>query len=130
MRADLIDLLRCPSCRSRFRASGSQNGEDGSLTCEKCGRSVAVTSGIPRFAHVPADVVARRTQASFGYEWTHFNDWRQSGETNFSQYFQDVDLTSLRGKLVLDAGCGMGRHARQLAPFAGRVIAVDFSQAV
>jgi SAM-dependent methyltransferase len=89
-----------------------------------------VTSGIPRFAHVPADVVARRTQASFGYEWTHFNDWRHSGDTNFRQYFQDFDLTWLSGRLVLDAGCGMGRHARQLAPFAGRVVAVDFSRAI
>ncbi len=32
--------------------------------------------------------------------------------------------------LVLDAGCGMGRHARQIAPHAGRLVAVDFSRAI
>ena len=31
---------------------------------------------------------------------------------------------------MLDAGCGMGRHARQIASYAGQVIAVDFSAAI
>ena len=86
--------------------------------------------GIPRFVDVPEDPAARRTQASFGYEWTHFNDWRPSGDTNFNDYFDGVNLASLRGSVVLDAGCGMGRHARHIAPFAGRVVAVDFSRAI
>jgi len=49
---------------------------------------------------------------------------------NFDDYFQAVDLVALRGRVVLDAGCGMGRHARQVAKFAGRVVAVDFSRAI
>jgi hypothetical protein len=32
----------------------------------------AVRHGIPRFVDVPEDATARRTQESFGYEWTHF----------------------------------------------------------
>jgi SAM-dependent methyltransferase len=101
-----------------------------SLVCDGCGTSVPVVGGIPRFVVQPEDETARRTQASFGYEWTHFNDWKQSGETNFNDYFAGVDLQGLRGQAVLDAGCGMGRHARQVAPFAGRVVAVDFSRAI
>jgi SAM-dependent methyltransferase len=79
---------------------------------------------------VAAGQTAMRTQASFGYEWTHFTNWRDSGQTNFGDYFQGLDLTELKGGLALDAGCGMGRHARQIAAFAGRVVAVDFSRAV
>ncbi len=79
---------------------------------------------------MPLDDVARRTQASFGYEWTHFNEWRHSGETNFNDYFANLDLPSLRESVVLDAGCGMGRHARQVARFARQVVAVDFSRAI
>jgi SAM-dependent methyltransferase len=86
--------------------------------------------GIPRFVDTVEDDDARRTQASFGYEWTHFTDWQETGETNFNDYFQGIDLAGLSGRLVLDAGCGMGRHARQLAPFAGHVVAVDFSRAI
>jgi SAM-dependent methyltransferase len=91
---------------------------------------VPIVGGIPRFVDVADDVIAKRTQASFGYEWTHFNDWRQSGETNFNDYFEGIDLSGLAGQCVLDAGCGMGRHARQVARFAGRVVAVDFSRAI
>lgn len=100
------------------------------MGCETCGRQIPILDGIPRFVDVAKDETAKRTQASFGYEWTHFNDWRQSGETNFNDYFQGTDLVALRGRLVLDAGCGMGRHARQMGSFAGQVVALDFSRAI
>jgi SAM-dependent methyltransferase len=100
--------------------------------CIGCGRKTAVVNGIPRF--VQADDAeetheARRTRASFGYEWKHFNDWKPSGQT-FVDYFTNFDLEWLRGRTILDAGCGMGRHARQIAPFADTVVAVDFSGAI
>jgi SAM-dependent methyltransferase len=111
-------------------ASSGADGSSGTVTCSRCGLQVPVRGGIPRFVDAAEDETARRTQASFGYEWTHFHDWKQSGETNFNDYFQGLDLSSLRGALVLDAGCGMGRHARQIAPHAGHVVAVDFSRAI
>jgi SAM-dependent methyltransferase len=125
--ACLVELLRCPRCGAAFDAPG---GARAALECRRCGHQVAVVGGVPRFVQDVRDETARRTQASFGYEWTHFADWQPSGATNFADYFAGLDLASLRGALVLDAGCGMGRHARQIAPFAGRVIAVDFSRAI
>jgi SAM-dependent methyltransferase len=74
--------------------------------------------------------LAARTRESFGYEWTHFHQWRDSGEINFRDYFETVDLAALSEKRVLDAGCGMGRHARQMAAHARHVVAVDFSKAI
>jgi SAM-dependent methyltransferase len=121
---DLLPLLRCLACGASL-AHDAQG-----LTCTNCSRHVPVAGGIPRFVTTPDSDTARRTQASFGYEWTHFNDWQASGETNFNDYFADVDLSTLRGRTVLDAGCGMGRHARQIAPHAARVVAVDFSRAI
>jgi SAM-dependent methyltransferase len=74
--------------------------------------------------------LAARTRASFGYEWTHFHHWRDSAENSFRDYFETADLAALGGARVLDAGCGMGRHARQMAAHARHVIAVDFSRAI
>ena len=128
MNADTLALLRCPECGSRFSEAGD-GPPSGALTC-RTGHAFQVTSGVPRFAGAPEGDAAQRTQASFGYEWTHFGDWRQSGETNFNDYFSDIDLRALAKRRVLDAGCGMGRHARQIAPFAGSVVAVDFSRAI
>jgi SAM-dependent methyltransferase len=128
MTSDLLTLLVCPSCRSTLDRDPAASVP--ALACGSCGRRFPIVDGIPRFVDVPDDEAARRTQASFGYEWTHFNDWRDSGETSFSEYFAGVNLESIRHAVVLDAGCGMGRHARQIAPHAQRVVAVDFSAAI
>lgn len=120
-------LLRCPNCRGHLYRAASDD-----LTCRQCGRVTPVVNGIPRFVQdedLDAGGAASRTRASFGYEWTHFNDWKPSGET-FGDYFANFDLDWLNGRTVLDAGCGMGRHARQIAPFADTVVAVDFSNAI
>jgi len=123
---ELAAVLRCPACGGALSATTG----DRALGCGACGLRAPIVNGIPRFVDTPADETARRTQASFGYEWTHFNDWRQSGETNFNDYFQGLDFEALRSALVLDAGCGMGRHARQIARFARQVVAIDFSRAI
>jgi SAM-dependent methyltransferase len=126
---EVVSLLRCVRCAGRLRVESA--GSDGErLVCTDCGYTCAVRDGIPRFAETPADDLARRTQASFGYEWTHFDDWTASGTTNFQDYFVGLDLRGLRDAAVLDAGCGMGRHAKQLAPHCRRLVAVDFSVAI
>lgn len=127
MTGALLALLRCPGCRSGLAVPGTA-GEG--LRCDGCGRVFPVVDGIPRFVGTVEDSTAARTQASFGYEWTHFSDWRHSGETNFNDYFEGVDLAGLRDAIVLDGGCGMGRHARQIARHVRRVVAVDFSRAI
>lgn len=125
----LLPLLACPACARPLDAPAASVA-DSAITCPHCRHRIPVVRGIPRFVDVPDTDDARRTQASFGYEWTHFNDWQPSGETNFTDYFAGLDLGSLRNAAVLDAGCGMGRHARQIAPHARAVVAVDFSAAI
>jgi len=121
----LLQVLACPRCGAALEAPPGDT-----LRCTGCGLIAPVRNGIPRFVDAPVDDVARRTQASFGYEWTHFDDWTASGATNFDQYFSGLDLGMLRSARVLDAGCGMGRHARMIAPHAARVTAMDFSAAI
>ena len=124
LREALLDVLACPSCASRLMAA------DDRLRCTGCGRTVPIRNGIPRFVDQLDDDLARRTQESFGYEWSHFNDWTASGTTNFDQYFGGMDLAALKSARLLDAGCGMGRHARMIARHARHVVALDFSRAI
>jgi SAM-dependent methyltransferase len=122
--ARLLPLLACPQC------GGSIHGDADTLVCSSCGEQFSTARGIPRLMMGPLGDAALKTQASFGYEWTHFHDWRPSGAENFADYFVGLDLTSLRTSRVLDAGCGMGRHAVWMAQHASHVVAMDFSSAI
>jgi len=125
VRRVLLELLICPRCGSGLHAAP----HGGTLVCPRCQNEVPIRAGIPRFVETLDDMGAR-TQASFGYEWTHFDDWTASGEANFQQYFGDLDLGGMGDARVLDAGCGMGRHARMLGPHVRGLVALDFSAAI
>jgi len=125
----VLAILRCPGCGARLTRISDRSG-NASLACQQCAFAAPIVAGIPRFVEEPADALARRTAESFGYEWTAFGDWQPSGQTNFEQYFGDLTADQLAGRMVLDAGCGMGRHARQMAERAGIVVAMDFSRAI
>lgn len=71
-----------------------------------------------------------RTMRSFGYEWRHFSDFRPEGEANARWYFSAHPLEDLKGKSLLDVGCGKARHIFYAAQYARKVIGVDLSPAV
>jgi SAM-dependent methyltransferase len=120
----LQSVLCCPACAEKMAI------EQAALACTNCGRRVPIRDGVPTFVEDAADEIGRRTQSSFGYEWQEFADWRPSGQQNFESYFIGCDLDALAHADVLDAGCGMGRHARFMAQRVARLIALDFSAAV
>ena len=68
-----------------------------------------------------------RTAASFGFEWAKFKDIFAEYETNFLSYIAPISDGFLKGKLVLDAGCGAGRHTYFAAKYGARVVAFDIS---
>lgn len=78
---------------------------------------------------VDAHTVKRRTLESFGYEWTRFAKVHTEDLVFWQRYFADVDLSLLRGRLGLDAGCGNGRFSRITAPYLEALVAIDGSDA-
>src|ERR1700694_1392765 len=71
-----------------------------------------------------------RTLGTFGYEWNSFDEVREEDEGFAEIYFRDLDLSTLAGKVGLDAGCGKGRFTQFLAPHLSAVVALDGSSAV
>ncbi len=128
----------------------------GWLRCGKCGENFPIIRGVPRIllgslrstleqeyrdfflnskellaAEVTAEQESKlRTMRSFGYEWRHFSDFRPEGRANFRWYFASYTPENLRGKVLLDVGCGKGRHLFFAAQHARKVIGVDLSPAV
>jgi SAM-dependent methyltransferase/uncharacterized protein YbaR (Trm112 family) len=144
---------------TRVLESKSHSSEEimnGWLRCSKCGEKFPIIRGVPRmllgplratlpeeypefFAEwkerfqgeaMPEPSAKVRTMRSFGYEWRYFSDFRPEGEANFNWYFAAYPLESLHGKVLLDVGCGKGRHIFFAARHAQKVIGVDLSPAV
>jgi len=74
--------------------------------------------------------VVKDTARSFGYEWTEFSRMVEQYERNFQHYFEGYSPDFFRGKLVLDAGCGLGRHSYYAARYGAEVVGIDLSRAI
>jgi SAM-dependent methyltransferase len=127
-----IETLRCPTCAAPLRlAVASANGEieTGMLACgsEHC---FEVRQGIPRF--VPPDSYAD----SFGFQWKTFArlqlDSYNGTDFSFARFraITGWSAEDLKGRKVLDAGCGAGRFAEVVAHRLGAdLYAFDLSAA-
>jgi len=84
---------------------------------------------VPRF--VPADNYA----ANFGFQWNRFRRTQLdsfSGATiSRDRFVRETGWTesALKGRRVLDVGCGAGRFAEVALAFGATVVAVDYSSA-
>lgn len=134
MRPSLLDLIACPGCRGGLRLEGSpEEGEvlDGRLECGGCGASYPVRGGVPRFVGGSPEDSDDRTAAAFGWEWHVFSRIDDHHERQFLDWIAPAAPDSFRGKIVLEGGCGKGRHTRLAAGYGARaVIGVDLSDAV
>jgi len=129
MNADLLPILCCPRCRGPLDlepADPLPQGEgatESRLSCRTCGAGYLVARGIPRFA-------GESYAASFGRQWNRYDVARDEEDEATFQVKTGLEPASLRGQLVLDAGCGGGRYARLLGRHGARVVGVDISTAV
>jgi len=71
------------------------------------------------------------TSKSFAYEWQNFSNMLEEWKKNFDFYFEPVkDVGLLKDKIILEIGCGKGRHTFYASDIAKEVIAVDFGKSV
>jgi SAM-dependent methyltransferase len=132
MKRDFLNLLVCPECRGKLelealKTAGSEV-ETGRLTCAD-GHAVDIVHGVPRFA--ASDSYAE----NFGFEWNIHNKTQLDNATSHDSeesFAQKTGFTpeELRGKLVLDVGCGMGRYSDVVSRWAATVVGVDLTSAV
>jgi len=142
MKERFVPLLVCPRCRHSLGliATDRTDGDvrEGSLRCEGCGSSYPIRAGVPRM--VIGEEFVRETQKSFGAQWRKRAEGRYEDETLFgltrqeeqTLFFSSVGIApdDLKGKTVLDGGCGSGRLTRRLAAYAGEVVGLDVAPTV
>lgn len=122
-RAEVASILRCLSCGKELRPD-----DEGGFRCVACGRSYPLANGVARF------VDSGDYADSFGFQW-HLYSRTQLDNEEFRVSEQDFRMRTgfhpedLRGKLVLDMGCGMGRFAEVATRWGARVVGIDLSAA-
>ena len=102
--------------------------EEGELRCQN-GHEFPVVGGIPRF--VDSELYVE----NFGFEWNiHAQTQLDAGSGDESErtFRAKTGFTpeDLRGRLILDVGCGMGRFSDVASRWGARVVGIDLSRAV
>lgn len=149
MNPELIQLLQCPQCgRPELQLAAGPAGAstppevaEGALVCD-CGAQYPVRGGIPRLLSPALSEDVKSAQKTFSLEWENF----RAGERNWGQemdHRRQVFITSmgfdpaspngggpaeLKGKRILDAGCGSGELSIDMADSLGmEVVALDLA---
>lgn len=137
MKLRLLQYLACPSCNGDIdlvagNAVGQGEIMDGSLACKGCSRQYPIVRGVPRFVDASEiDEEKAATASSFGWQWQHFTQEDDLYGEQLLGWLQPVKPDFFKDKLVLEGGCGKGRHTRLAASWGARdVVGVDLSDAV
>lgn len=134
MKARLLSYLACPACYGDLYLTVTEQHQEeiltGQLTCSQCQTTYPISGGIPRFVKQLTED-KHKTSEAFGYQWTHFTAMYETYEAQFLDWIYPLSRDFFKGKVVLDAGCGIGRHVHYAARFGAKeVIGVDLSAAV
>ena len=154
-----IVCIKCKS-NLAIKVFAEENKEilDGILSCKKCEKKYFIINGVPRL--LPEELETNflrkyknfflkyniyfpwkdereikknkfiKTVEGFGYEWKNFSQLHSSYENQFLDWISPVKKEFFKNKLVLDAGCGTGRHVFFSSKFGAEVIGIDLSEAV
>jgi len=124
-----IKPLTCPDCGPAFNLRPAEEGEG--ITCPRCGRIFVETGGVLDLApaHIPS--LTRATVEHFGASWSSHEYLAPYQEKQFFDWISPLNEEDFKGKIVLEAGCGKGRHTFLMAGYGvEKLYAVDLSDAV
>lgn len=132
-----MDYLACPSCSGELKiiAEGETVGIEileGELACLSCEARFPILRGVPRFANLnEIEPEKAAIASSFGFEWQYFTQEDERYGDQMLGWIDPVMPEFFRDKIVLDGGCGKGRHIKLAAEWGAReVIGIDLSDAV
>jgi SAM-dependent methyltransferase len=135
VKPSLLVRLVCPLCQGELTCDAQVSAGDeiveGVLTCGACQHRFPIRGGVPRLNPPGLALDKQRTAEAFGFQWTHFVELHEHYRAQFLDWIRPLGPDFFRDKVVLDAGCGMGRHTLLAAAFGAReVIGLDLSEAV
>lgn len=135
MKPRLLQLIGCPMCNGALTLCAGASELEGEITsgeleCPACHIKYPIRAGVPRLLPSISEE-EEKTSAAFGWQWSEFTEMYEQYEPQFLDWIHPLQPDFFKGKLVLDAGCGNGRHANYAARYGAReVVGLDLSKAV
>jgi ubiquinone/menaquinone biosynthesis C-methylase UbiE/uncharacterized protein YbaR (Trm112 family) len=133
MKKEILTILKCPKTNEELKFEYSDDNSKpeliGLITKNKSSK-YPITNNIPRF--VPETNYAD----NFGLQWNYFSKTQldsYSGHRISEERFWNATnwkAEKLKGKWVLDIGCGSGRFTEIALKAGAKVVAVDYSTSV
>lgn len=142
MKKEVLNILRCPNCKQTLELTEHKIVDDevmdGTLKCNNCQNSFKVSHGVPRMIVDLAD--RKQIAESFGFLWARKAEnkleidtlYGETEEEEINSFFHCMSITpdDLKGKVILDAGCGCGRLTRTIGQFGAEVFGIDISSSI
>jgi len=136
MRTGLLAYLHCPDCRADLKLiDDTLSGKTvvaGELQCTRCDKRYPIRQGVPDFVNSDDTDDVQQTTSGFADNWQHYNRVILANENLNRDLFADwiwpLAPTHFEDKIVVEAGCGMGRWLRLAAEQRPKVlIGFDYS---
>ena len=129
-------ILCCPACGGALKENGQAQAE--AYLCKPCNLVFPVVRGIPRMMVTPVE--AEPAAVSFGYQWSARNTGRFEIETLYGLGKEEelkvflnafnLKASDLKGKIILDAGCGDGVLLSLLGEHSADAIGIDINTSI
>lgn len=141
MKREVLAYLSCPHCNTNLKLQNVvettllERGREEIVTATiQCagGHIFPVIGGIPRLiASELSGSVDMHTGKKFSESWKQFSRFHEDYIKQFFDWLSPINSKFVKDKVVLDAGCGKGRHARVVHECGAQaVIAVDIGDSV
>ena len=134
MKQDATRFFVCPKCHGDLAVEGAHAAdgeiESGALRCAACPSSYAVRAGVPRFAG------DEQYADTFGRQWNRWDNTQHDSQNGTTIYTDRMRAytgwtpESMKGKVVVEAGCGPGAYLDVAERFADAAIGFDLSTAI
>lgn len=139
MKKQILDILCCPSCKHDLTLIEKEvvNNEviEGILKCDNCQNSFKIIKGVPKMIVGLSN--QEKIAGSWNFQWTKRAEkkfeitlkYGRTEEDELNEFFSYLGVVpdDLKGNLILDAGCGIGRLTKMLGNYDAEVFGIDMS---
>ncbi len=127
MSAPSLALLRCPDCGGPLSASGAP----AFARCPGCRREFTEEAGVCDLSPAGSAPLTLKTAAQFGASWRIHDHITGYHDRQFRDWIRPLAPADFAGRVVLEGGCGKGRHSLAIAGWnPARLLSLDLSDAV